>query len=208
MKPEVIAAMERLANDLAALRDVLAADEFLEGAPAGRQLAVPWIGQNVPGVSTDDLSNSDCGPACVAMWLGLLGQAVTVDQVSVATGLLPGYRYTTPAHLMVAAKTFGLQLRRVTALTPKSIEAHIDDGRPVIALVHYASLPKRFDQKFTAGHWIIATGYTVTQVTYNDPYWNDETGRGLDMSWAELDRAMFDCALDGNTPRQGLVAAA
>jgi ABC-type bacteriocin/lantibiotic exporter with double-glycine peptidase domain len=201
--------VDRLIASLSKLREYLAQLKLTssKNQQAGRQLNVPWIGQNVPDVSTDDYSGSDCGPACVAMWLGFSGKQVTVDQVSEAAGLPAGYRYTLGAHLIVAAKVLGLRLARVTNITTNLIKGLIDAGTPLIVLVHYGSLPRRFDPKFTKGHWIIITGYTDQRVIYNDPYWPDEAGRAIDMSWTELEKALSDCALDGNTPRQGLAAA-
>ena len=61
------------------------------GTPEPGWLAVPWIGQNVRDVATDDYSSSDCGPACVAMWLTYRGKTPTVDDVSKATGLSAGF---------------------------------------------------------------------------------------------------------------------
>jgi hypothetical protein len=55
---------------------------------------------------------------------------------------------------------------------------------------------------------LIMTGYTETQVIYNDPYWPDASGgKSIMMSWGDFDRAVADCKIDGNTPQQGLVSA-
>lgn len=185
-----------------AVLQVMGGDVKVQGV-----LGVPWVGQNVREISTDDFSNNDCGPACLTMWLNYLEKRVTVDDVSKSTGLSRGYTYTLPGHLMAAAKAYGLPLNRVTNIGLSTVKANIDNNDPVVVLVHYASLPKRSDPNFKAGHWIIVTGYDNDGITYNDPLWQDETGKALKMTWAEFDKAMADCAIDGNTPRQGLVAA-
>lgn len=171
------------------------------------QLSVPWIGQNVKACTTDDFSNSDCGPASVAMWLGYLGRVVTVDEVSLATNRPRGFTYTLPAHLITAAANYKLRLLRIYALTFDKIRDQIDNADPLIVLVHYASLAKRYDQRYMAGHWLIVIGYTSDSIIYNDPLWQDEQGAGIEMIWPDFYKAMTDCVLDGNTARQGLVKA-
>jgi len=211
---ELIAQVQSLLNEGVALSNASAA-KFQQAAETWRgmgtptifSLDVPWIGQNVAECNTDDYSNSDCGPASLAMWIGYLGRVVTVDQVSVATGLPRGFTYTLPAHLITAAGNFGLNLKRVIGLTHDMIKAEIDKRNPLIVLVHYGSLPKRSSATFTAGHWLMLTGYTVDGfVIYNDPLWQDAGGgKSLKMSLAQLDQAMADCAKDGNTINQGLM---
>jgi uncharacterized protein YvpB len=169
------------------------------------RLSVPWIGQNVKDCNTDDFSNSDCGCAAVAMWLRYLKRVVTVDEVSVATGQPRGFTYTLPAHLVTAAARYDLKITRALNLTFDKIKEQIDNANPLIVLVHYASLPKRYDQNFKAGHWIVVTGYTDDAVIYNDPLWQDAQGENVTLAWAEFDKAMADCTLDGNTARQGLI---
>jgi hypothetical protein len=171
-------------------------------------LMVPWVGQNVKDCNTDDFSNSDCGPASLAMWLAYLNRHATVDEVSLATGQPKGFTYTLPAHLITAAAKFDLKLVRAFNLTFPQIVTQIDNANPLIVLVHYASLPKRYDQNFKAGHWMIVTGYDAPDtVIYNDPLWQDVSGEGIRLSWQEFDKALSDCTLDGNTPRQGLIKA-
>ena len=98
-----------------------------DGAPAVRVLDIPWASQLGKDAA---YSNSDCGPACVAMWLRWLGKTVTVDQVSKATGLPQGYKYTMPANLMLAAKAHGLNIGRAFNVSIASLRAAIDAGAP------------------------------------------------------------------------------
>lgn len=178
------------------------------GAPAATVLDVPWASQLGPDAA---YSNSDCGPACVAMWLRWIGRAVSVDQVSQATGLPKGYKYTVPANLMAAAKTFGLMLERTLGVTVERLGQMIDRGAPAIVLVHYPSLPaeSRYDPKFTGGHWVLVIGQVDDgSLIYHDPYWPDTRGQRVRVPRADFERAMRECTLDGNSPNQALILKA
>jgi hypothetical protein len=215
-RARLIKRFEDLAIDLSTLKDEVFSD-LLEGDPpvpvvppvpaTMKRLGISWIGQNTSAI-TDDYSNSDCGCACVAMWLNFVGVHKTVDDVSAATGLARGYTYTLPAHLMKAAKYYGLSFTRVMNLSVDAIKTEILHAVPIIVLVHYASLPKRFDQNFKAGHWILIVGCDADKVLYHDPYWPDQRGAYLELTNAQLDQAMKDCSIDGNTPYQGLKSGA
>lgn len=175
------------------------------GAPGHKLLAVPWMSQLGPDAA---YSNSDCGPACVAMLLRSLGKSPTVDQVSASTGLPRGYKYTKPANLIAAAAAYGVNLERRLNMTIEALRESIERGKPVIVLVHYPSLPDkvRFDPKFNAGHWVLVVGVVDDGgVLYHDPYWPDTRGQAVRVSRADFERVMWDCSLDGNTPDQALV---
>lgn len=175
------------------------------GIPA-HMIAVPWIGQNVKEITSDDYSNNDCGPDCVAMVLHWRGLDLTVDEISKATGLPYGYSYTVPGQLIAAAKKFNLNLTRAVNLSIDSLKHEIDAGRPVITLVHYGSLHKRSSATFKAGHWIVVVGYTDTSIVYHDPLWQSaDDGAFIELSYADFEKAMLDCRIDGNTANQGLV---
>ena len=172
--------------------------------PSGRRrLEIPWLSQLGPEAA---YSNNDCGPADVAMIARWRGETLaTVDTASRATGLAKGYAYTMPGHLITAARVFGINLAQATGLTISGLKADVDLGYPTIVLVHYATLPKRWDAKYKIGHWILVNGYTeVGTVLYHDPYWPDSTGRYIEITNDLLLRAMADCRLDGNTVNQGL----
>lgn len=177
-----------------------------DGAPVVKQLPVPWLSQLGPGAS---YSNSDCGPACVAMVTRLYGAAPTVDEVSRATGLPAGFTSTNYAQLIKAGAKFGARLQRALGLTIATLRESVGSGAPVIVLVHYASLPKRSDPKFSSGHWIVVCGCTSNGLMlYHDPYWTDTTGQFMEIADADLARAMADTRLDGNTANQGLTLIA
>jgi hypothetical protein len=178
------------------------------GAPNVVKVGVPWLSQLGPEAA---YSNSDCGPACVTMLARWLGKSVTVDQMSQATGLARGYTGTLPAHLIKAGAAYGVKLQRTLNISIGQLREWVNAGAPALVLVHYASLPKRYDQRFQSGHWIVVCGCTSNaRMLYHDPYWPDTTGQYLDIADGELEKAMRDCEIDRNTARQGLtfVAAA
>jgi len=177
-------------------------------------LSVPYVPQNDPMRADDDYSNSDCGPACVQMVIGWRGRVVPVDQVSMATGLPAGFKYTMPANLIVAAAKFdlalvhrfGLPTDQIGPLTLGLIRSEVDADRPVIVLVHYPSLPIRRDMTFTGGHYVVVTGYEpdTNAIIYHDPYWPDLAGANVRCSGEAFQSAMANCKLNGNRPYQGL----
>ena len=169
-----------------------------------KMLDVPWLPQNGLQVTTDDYSNSDCGTACLAMVIRSRGRLVTVDEVSKATGLPAGFKYTVPADLIKAAAKFELPLVRFVGGSLQDIEAEIRGGRPVVVLVHYPSLEKKFDANFRSGHWILVVGETPDAIICHDPYWPDSRGAFIAMPRAAFEKAWSDTTVDSNQPRQGL----
>ena len=172
-----------------------------------KTLDYPWIGQNTPS-NTDDMSNSDCGPACVAMLVNAKRKPadfITVDAVSRATGLSTGYTYTLPSQLITAGVKYNVPLERVFSVTAAKLRGYIDNGLAAIALVHYGSLVERFDKSFIRGHWVLVLGYTPDAIIYHDPYWPDMRGAGIRLADDKFNQAMADCSRDGNTPNQALV---
>src|SRR5512137_381926 len=119
---QVEAAQNRI-NDLRSTLAELA--KMSDGDKASNLLKIPWIGQNTARPD-DDYSNSDCGPACLAMWLNWLDHVVTVDDVSASTGIPRGYSYTIPANIITAAGHWSLKLERVLNLSSDAIKFEID----------------------------------------------------------------------------------
>jgi hypothetical protein len=175
-------------------------------APEHVLTAVPWIGQNTARTD-DDYSNSDCGPACVAMWLNYRSKVVTVDDVSKATGKPPGYTYTVFADLDRAANFYGLDLvHYLGTLTLDIIRREIDALRPVLALVHYPSLIEKFSKTYSLSHWILIMGYDGDTFFYHDPYWLTAVdGAAIPITQAQLLVALTNVKQNGNTPMQGAI---
>ena len=201
--------VETLANRLNDLRSTLAElAKMSDGTKTSNFLAIPWIGQNTARTD-DDYSNSDCGPACVAMWINWLKHViVSVDDVSAATGLQHGYQYTVPMNLITAAAHWQLNLERVLNFSFDMIRGEINRGSPALVLVHYPDLIARFDAKYKMSHWILVIGYDETGLIYNDPYWPDNRGAAIHLEYEQFLQAMRDVSLDGNTANQGVRVAA
>lgn len=135
----MIVAPEALTSLRASLVEALAANDVataklqaalfqVEGLIApqnvtAHMLDYPWLGQNLATRSDEDYSNNDCGPACLAMWLTGNRRPTTIDEVSKATGLKPGYANTKPADLMLAGGKLGLQIVRALGVTLPRIKA-------------------------------------------------------------------------------------
>jgi len=175
--------------------------ELLHDEPPGVRLPVPWMSQLGPGA---EFAPGDCGPACLAMWLDFLGFDVTVDDVSAHSGLDRGFRYTTPAHLIHAARYWNVNLYWRRYLSLADLADALDAGQPCIVLVNYPSLPERYDARYQAGHWLLVTGYDTTDVIYHDPYWPSDRGRYVYATRGEFDRAWANNHLNGNSDRQAL----
>lgn len=200
--------VEALQNRINDVRSTLATlAKMSDSTRTSNLLKIPWIGQNT-AAATDDYSNNDCGPACLSMWLNWSSteerKMITVDEVSAATGLPRGYTYTIPANLITAAAHWQLRLERVLNLSADGIKREIDHEYPVMVLVHYPSLPIRFDPAYKKSHWILVIGYDETGLIYNDPYWPDKRGEGIHLEYSAFAQAMRDVYLDSNTASQGL----
>jgi hypothetical protein len=168
--------------------------ELLQEEPPGVGLPVPYLGQWGEGA---DERRGDCGPACVAMLAHFLSRfRPSVDQAAAACGqpvTAPGSHYTNHAQLRAGAQAYGFGLRTCSEynppkLTPDLIKANLDDGRPVIALVHYGVLrdhtngtgyAENQDRNYERGHWFLVVGYDADGYIVNDPdYWGDSAYLG------------------------------
>ena len=188
------------ASALAAKRDLLA----LLRRPAGVTLDVPYLSQLGPDAA---FAPGDCGTAVLAMWLNYLGKAVTVDEVSAQTRLDRGFNYTMPAHLIWAARHWGVDLYWQRNLTLDVLRAEIDAGQPCIILVNYPSLPSRmrYDPNYKDGHWLLVVGYDTMTFKIHDPYHSTEIGGAfVSLTIAELDKSWALNHLNGNSDRQML----
>jgi len=200
---EIADRLERIINieasALAAKRDLLA----LLRRPAGVTLDVPYLSQLGPDAA---FAPGDCGTAVLAMWLNYLGDEVTVDEVSYASRLDQGFKYTTPAHLIWAARTWSVDLYWQRNLTVDVLRAEIDAGQPCIVLVNYPSLPSRmrYDPNYKDGHWLLVVGYDAMAFKIHDPYNKGTAGAFIVLTIAELDKSWALNHLNGNSDRQAL----
>ena len=133
------------------------------------RLDVPWVSQLAQDAN---YARGDCGTAALTMWLHYLGHNVSVDDVSRATGLPTGFRFTAFDHLQRAANAWGLALMWVGRQSLDALRVELALDSPVIALVHYPSLPMpvRYDAHYPYSHWVTVVGYSAGGVIYHDPY--------------------------------------
>ena len=130
-------------------------------------LNVPYKCQNDPDAN---VKRTDCGPCCVAMILGGIGQQVTTNAV-VAAANQQGDNGLTQSQVVNAASAFGLSMDWRQGFSLDDLKKFIDNGQPPIALVKYANLPDRVDKGSTGGHYVVVVGYddAAQSIFINDP---------------------------------------
>lgn len=195
----VLLEIELMQNALNTLRDnAMAARRAVTPNAPDARLTVPWLSQLGPDAA---YAPGDCGAAVVAMLVNFRNKTnVTVDDVSRATNKAPGYRFMSFSDVVAAALRYKIVLQHGNAVLP-IICADIDDGKPVIVLVNYQSLPlySRYDIKYNAGHFLLVVGYNERNIIYHDPYWPDEAkGAYKEVSRDDFMRA-YTTVAPGNT---------
>jgi uncharacterized protein YvpB len=161
------------------------------------RLDVPWASQLGEGAG---YAAGDCGTACLTMWLRFLGHEVSVDDVSRATGLPEGFSLSGFSHLQKAGRNWGLELAWARLQSVEDLRGELEAGRPVIALVHYLSLPARlrYDKNYPYSHWVVVVGIGEGMIVYHDPYFRGEGGDGVEVSEREFSWAWGNNHLAGN----------
>ena len=134
---------------------------------AGVILNVPYKSQNDADA---DAKHTDCGPCCVAMILGALGQTVTTNAVTAASGMAADAGLS-HKEVIQAAQAFGLNMYWNQGFSLDDLKSFLDKGLSPIALIKYGKIPDRFDQLYLAGHFVVIVGYddVAQQVFINDP---------------------------------------
>ena len=152
-------------------------------------LPVPYISQNGPGANH---APGDCGPACVAMAIHFLtDHEPTVNQVSLAGGIVKGARWSTMEQNTKAARHYDLQPKHVRPLTIDQIEKEIKAGFPILALVKYDLLATDEDpnqSSFNGAHFVLIVGFSPRTIIIHDP--NRLTGEKFG-EFREIDRPVF-----------------
>jgi hypothetical protein len=145
-------------------------------------LNVPYKCQNDPDAN---LKRTDCGPCCIAMILGGLGQQVTTNAV-VAAANQQGDNGLMQTQVVAAARAFGLQMDWAQGFTLDGLKKLIDNGQPPIALVKYANLPERVDKASTGGHYVVVVGYDddTQRIFINDPDYFPGTNGGFQKAYS------------------------
>lgn len=165
------------------------------------RLSVPWLSQLGPNAN---FAPGDCGPACVAMIVRAMGKDVVVNDVSRATGQAGGFTSVHVDQLRYAASRFGAKLVWSNTTSYARMESELASGHPVIALVHYPFLPRKYDANYNAGHYVVVVGINGDKLEYLDPYWPDEAGGRVVCLKSDFGRA-WGMAISFKTPWQVLV---
>ena len=172
--------------------------------PVAKILDVPYLSQLA--TPDADYAPGDCGAGCAAMLLNYLGHNVTVDDVSIQTGLPPGYHFSISTHFIKAAYHWGVSLYWQRYLSLDDLTAEIDAARPVIVLVRYPDIPdsKKYDKSYIYDHFVLLIGYDADNFYYHDPYWPDTRGRCIKLDvdtfsqvWQDVNKPPHK-----NSPRQ------
>ncbi len=144
-------------------------------------LNVPYKCQNDPDAN---LKRTDCGPCCIAMILGGIGQQVTTNAV-VAAANQQGDNGLMQTQVINAARAFALEMDWGQGFTLDDLKRLIDNGQPPIALVKYANLPERVDKASTGGHYVVVAGYddATQRVFINDPDYFPGTNGGYQKAY-------------------------
>ncbi|MBI5567636.1 MAG: C39 family peptidase, partial [Chloroflexi bacterium] len=145
-------------------------------------LNVPYKCQNDADAN---LKRTDCGPACIAMILGGLGQTVTTNAVVAASGQ-SGDNGLMQSQVVNTASAFGLEMAWQAGYTLDDVKRFIDNGQPPIALIKYANIPDRVDVRSTGGHYVVVIGYddATNRVFINDPDYSPGTNGGFQRAYS------------------------
>ncbi len=172
-----------------AYRTALKALEYSQPQVVWRVLGVPFVPQFGPHAS---LASGDCGPACVAMCIHFFNnRKPTVDELVLEMNAEK--RFTTSADLIACLRSYGLrgqnhgEFDQVNGpLTPVVITDALQTGRPVIALVDYATL--RPEAEYKGLHWVVIIGEGERNIIMNDPLFAE--GRELQLPKAVMWQAL------------------
>ena len=124
----------------------------------------------------------------------------TVDQVAIKYQNPPGSNMTF-TQLDYALNGYGMDGIHKRPYYARDISTAIMEGKPVIALVWYQSLPQKFST-FNGSHFIAVYGTNGESLLYRDPLANN--GDELRITFAQLDKAMSDVIQGNNYPNQAM----
>lgn len=136
-------------------------------------------------------SNTDCGPACLAMVLGFYGKEASINEVFAATGVSPG-RYVGFSQMQRVARDYNVAFDYGANHTLADLKRWIDEGKPAIALVKYSYWSQiepglSTQDTFSGPHFVVVVGYGDGNIYVNDPdYWSPRREEGKAKAWTEV----------------------
>jgi uncharacterized protein YvpB len=169
-------------------------------------LAIPYVSQRTPGATQH---HNDCGAACMSMMLKAfnLAKDLTVDELYDAVNPTNADVSLTGPAIVSKMKVIGLPASWRSFSNPASLFAVLQNGKPVIALIHYETLITRgYSQykNFTKGHFVIISGMDIANVFIQDPNRDDGVtvvAVPITVFW----EAWGQCKLDNNLCFSGIV---
>lgn len=160
-------------------------------------LPVPFISQ---WDASANISTDNCGPTCIAMIAQFLGKDLTANEIFQKTGAVINTLITVE-QLKNAAVNIGFACDWKTGQPVTNLKNYLDNGTPVIALLHNGDLTSRQDTKDTSGHFVVVVGYRDDGYFVNDPdFWGDLRADGDHHFYtkADFEKAWGECHIDGN----------
>ena len=112
-------------------------------------------------------SNNDCGPTSLSMVLGYNGKTISTNEVTKETGAGTGFSNFTQLKSVASKYGFTSLIERNQTVT--RLKQLLDQGIPVIVVVHYGYLSSRQDQNFKGAHIFVVVGYRDDGYFVNDP---------------------------------------
>jgi len=153
-----------------------------------------------------NLTNNDCGPACVSMVLNYYGENTTINEVFKRTGA--GQGLINISQLQKAISSYGYESYFEIGKTWDDCRNLLNQNTPPILLIHYGPLSSRQDKNYSGGHFIVLTGEDNDCWICNDPdFWGQYRQDGGQHRYLknEMELAWGQCAKDGNPPYSFLV---
>jgi len=136
-------------------------------------------------------SNTDCGPACLAMVLGYFGTEASINELLDATGVSPG-RYVGFSQMQRVAGVYDITFKYGADYTLADLKRWIDEGKPAIALVKYSYWSQiepgvSTQDTFSGPHFVVVVGYGNGNIYVNDPdYWPPRREEGQAKALTEV----------------------
>ncbi len=167
-------------------------------------LLVPYFSQWDPNANA---SNDDCGPTCISMILSFYGTNISPNDIFAKTGAAKE-QLITIQQMQNAVASIGFLSTYKVGLTVDNLKAYLDQGIPVIALVHMGDFNSRQDKNFAGGHLVVVVGYRDDGYFVNDPDFKDQFRQDGDHHFytkQEFESAWSDCHLDDNPDNSLLI---
>jgi predicted double-glycine peptidase len=189
-------------------RDVRARRAPRPGAPvtARRGRAIPDGAITVPVPDVRQRTGYTCGPAALLAVCAHYGVGPG-DEARIAADMRIRRAGSDPAHLVAAARRYGLSTREHRGMTDAGLRRCLRRRRPVIVMLQAWAEPppRRYRDHWRSGHWVVAIGFDDAGVYLEDPVLAGVRGF---LGWRALDDRWHD--VEGprriHVPRYGLEA--